>query len=157
MNQFISTAITLSLAFSALSLPENSSEISLKRKCDSNLDLVKALRNSGVIQDNKYAIDAQERKADLAAKKVKLGINQDSLNERITTIQQEQARGRDDQCLRDSARLIKQLSEYANYATKSEDGLSSFLSRWRAKFYPAEEYEIPIPKNMPLPQAARSQ
>lgn len=134
MKQLTFCAFAFGLLFSAF----GSANAVLKRKCDGNVSLIMTLRDSGVIQNRKYLsvgeiLTATAKKAQLSAKRKALKVDEDMLKKRIATILEQQTKKNDAICIANSAALIRNLSDYADFATNSKVGLEKFVKDWRAK------------------------
>jgi hypothetical protein len=154
MKNMLIVSMLLSFIFANASSAAN--EVWM-RKCSGNLDLIKTLKNNGVIEDSKYLsiIDRlKSAKTDpLAQKRRELKINKAELDKRIGEIERFKSTNTLLNCIYDSAELIRNLSAYADFASKSkkDEGLNKFATNWQAKaaIYGPEATEVPPPTSLP--------
>lgn len=123
------------------------------KKCGDNIEVIKKLRDSGVIKDGSYLGIFDLLKSGLtgplAAKRRELVVNNDALNQRIAEAEDSLKATDAHACLYRSAELIRNLRDYANFATKSSAGLDKFMKGWQVKVYIMSDEATTPPAGMP--------
>jgi len=124
----------------AVSNDSSITNATLINKCETNLKFIKMLKDQGVIRDRSYIsifehLDSSKTKP-LSDARRKNKVNSENFDKRIAEIEREK-KNNPRICIFFSAGLIRNLSDYADFATKSEEGegLNKFQPKWQSKVY----------------------